>query len=234
MSALFAFSIARRALPCLVSFTVAGCSAGREEYNVVAKLNAAGRMMRDEDSGQTIVQVKGERNLPAPSADVPPPAVLCCCVCLTGVCAGLAECFDCTSPRGTIILCIVMEYLPSVLTALLTAYNPFAAQPLGVRGLTNVAKQLLQAAAFLHERGYVHCDIKPQNILYKPCPSEDGKLDIRLADFGSCIVATRDQNEYIVTRPYRPPEVMLGLPLTAAADVWSCGCVIMELILGAP
>jgi hypothetical protein len=27
-------------------------------------------------------------------------------------------------------------------------------------------------------------------------------------------------------------QVMLGLPLTAAADVWSCGCVLMELILG--
>jgi serine/threonine protein kinase len=121
-----------------------------------------------------------------------------------------------------------------VLTTLLTAYNPFAAQPLGVRGLTNVTKQLLQAVAFLHDRGHVHCDIKPQNILYKPCPTEDGKLDIRLADFGSCIVATRDQNDYIVTRPYRPPEVMLGLPLSSAADVWSCGCVIMELILGAP
>lgn len=144
------------------------------------------------------------------------------------------ECFDCTTARGTVILCIVMEYMPHVLTTLLTAYNPFAAQPLGVRGLTNVTKQLLQAVAFLHDRGHVHCDIKPQNILYKPCPTEDGKLDIRLADFGSCIVATRDQNDYIVTRPYRPPEVMLGLPLSSAADVWSCGCVIMELILGAP
>ena len=87
---------------------------------------------------------------------------------------------------------------------------------------------------FLHDHGHVHCDIKPQNILYKQNASEDGKIEIRLADFGSCIVDTADCNDYIVTRPYRPPEVMLGVPLTSAADVWSCGCVIMELILGAP
>ena len=55
----------------------------------------------------------------------------------------------------------------------------------------------------------------------------------RLADFGSCTTDGHEVNEYIVTRPYRPPEVMLGLPLTAAADVWSCGCVLMELIMGA-
>ena len=99
---------------------------------------------------------------------------------------------------------------------------------------TSIAKQLLQAVMFLHDHGHVHCDIKPQNILYKQNANEDGKIEIRLADFGSCIVDTADCNDYIVTRPYRPPEVMLGVPLTSAADVWSCGCVIMELILGAP
>jgi serine/threonine protein kinase len=144
------------------------------------------------------------------------------------------ECFDSRTPRGTVVLCIVMEYVPQVLTTLLTAYNPFAAQPLGIRSLLSIAKQLMQAVMYLHDHGHVHCDIKPQNILYKSSTTEDGKIEIRLADFGSCIVDTGDCNDYIVTRPYRPPEVMLGVPLTSAADVWSCGCVIMELILGAP
>ena len=191
------------------------------------RLNNAGRMcnLGEGLSGQSIIQVK--------------------------------ECFDCRTSRGTVVLCIVMEYVPCVLTTLLTAYNPFAAQPLGIRSLvrpvprrpllslrhpdrgvfvrqTSIAKQLLQAVMFLHDHGHVHCDIKPQNILYKQNANEDGKIEIRLADFGSCIVDTADCNDYIVTRPYRPPEVMLGVPLTSAADVWSCGCVIMELILGAP
>ena len=48
--------------------------------------------------------------------------------------------------------------------------------------------QILCGVDFLHSHRIVHRDIKPQNILYKPCPTEDGKLDIRLADFGSCIV----------------------------------------------
>lgn len=161
-------------------------------------------------------------------------------MCTVGESAGqsiiqVKECFDCRATKSrTVVLCIVMEYVPSVLTTLLTAYNPFAAQPLGIRSLTSIAKQLLQAVSYLHDHGHVHCDIKPQNILYNSSSTEDGKIEIRLADFGSCIVDTGDCNDYIVTRPYRPPEVMLGVPLTSAADVWSCGCVIMELILGAP
>lgn len=81
---------------------------------------------------------------------------------------------------------------------------------LGEKWLCSIAKQLLQAVTYLHDHGHVHCDIKPQNILYKSSPTEDGKIEIRLADFGSCIVDTGDCNDYIVTRPYRPPEVRLA------------------------
>lgn len=59
---------------------------------------------------------------------------------------------------------------------------------------------------------------------------------LRLADLGSAVELPRPGDkkqrlqDYIVTRPYRPPEVMLGLPLTSAADVWSVGCILMELV----
>jgi len=137
-------------------------------------------------------------------------------------------CFDCVTSLGTIIKCIVMEYKPHCLSSLITC--PSTEQPLGVRHLIHISRQLLSAVAFLENQGHIHCDIKPQNIVYE---NEDGKLNVRLADFGSCIVEGSGYlNDYIVTRPYRPPEVMLGLCLTSAVDIWSVGCVIMELILG--
>lgn len=39
---------------------------------------------------------------------------------------------------------------------------------------------------------------------------------------------------YIQSRFYRSPEVILGLPFTYAIDMWSLGCVVAELFLGAP
>ena len=185
-------------------------SGGREEFNVLRKLHMAA-----ENVAQSLAFAADEYDM------VP-----------DGRCIIKArDCFDCTTSRGTVIKCIVMEYMPHCLTNLIAAHQPFTNTCIGVRNLVHISRQLISAVAFLHENGHVHCDIKPQNILYS---NDDSKIDIRLADFGSCTTDGHEVNEYIVTRPYRPPEVMLGLPLTAAADVWSCGCVLMELIMGQP
>eukprot|EP01052_Picozoa_sp_SAG31_P032634 SAG31_NODE_3598_length_4085_cov_4.935273_2_plen_141_part_00 len=113
-------------------------------------------------------------------------------------------CFDCTTSRGTVIKCIVMEHMPHCLTNLIAHHQPFTNTCIGVRNLVHISRQLISAVAFMHENGHVHCDIKPQNILYR---NDDSKVDIRLADFGSCTTDGNEVNEYIVTRPYRPPEV---------------------------
>lgn len=40
--------------------------------------------------------------------------------------------------------------------------------------------------------------------------------------------------EYIQSRFYRSPEVLLGLPYTSAIDMWSFGCIVAELFIGIP
>ena len=43
-----------------------------------------------------------------------------------------------------------------------------------------------------------------------------------------------DLTEYVVTRYYRAPEIMLGIPYSTAIDIWSFGCILAELYLGYP
>ena len=90
-----------------------------------------------------------------------------------------------------------------------------------------VMKQLLQALEFIHRAGIMHCDLKPDNILF----SNDDCDDIVLIDFGSATTHMEGMGEYIQSRFYRSPEVMLGLPFDSEIDIWSAGCVAAELFL---
>lgn len=70
-----------------------------------------------------------------------------------------------------------------------------------------IVYQIFRGLKFLHTRGVVHRDIKPSNIL------ADENCDIRLCDFGFAREENFDMNamtEYVVTRYYRAPEVMLN------------------------
>lgn len=86
----------------------------------------------------------------------------------------------------------------------------------------------------LHSNGYVHTDVKPQNILVREMP--DGQPPVyKLGDLGEC---QEEQNllcmtePYFTTRWYRAPEAIIDLrPLSAAVDLWSLGCVLAEFVL---
>jgi len=88
--------------------------------------------------------------------------------------------------------------------------------------------QILRGLKYLHSAGVVHRDLKPSNVLVnKDCT-------LRIADFGLARGRSSDQDEftdYVVTRWYRAPELML-LPsgYFEAVDLWSVGCIHFELL----
>lgn len=91
--------------------------------------------------------------------------------------------------------------------------------------------QLLSAVAYMHKHWYIHRDIKTSNLLYK---AETGRLticDFGLSRrFGDPINALTAE---VVTLWYRCPELLLGeRTYDSAVDVWSCGCVLGELLTG--
>ena len=90
--------------------------------------------------------------------------------------------------------------------------------------------------------GRVHTDVKPENIMTRRNPISTpvrGRMfvhpagaDLVLIDLGSAVAADRPRPSLVCTRQYRPPEIMLNLEYNQKLDVWSCGCVIFEILTG--
>ncbi|KAM0342245.1 hypothetical protein ACHAPU_009650 [Fusarium lateritium] len=119
---------------------------------------------------------------------------------------------------------MVFEYLSHDLTGLLNhpTFKLEAAQK------KDLAKQMFEGLDYLHTRGVLHRDIKAANILV----SNEGVL--KIADFGLArFYAKRHQLDYtnrVITIWYRSPELLLGeTKYTAAVDVWSAACVMVEI-----
>jgi dual specificity tyrosine-phosphorylation-regulated kinase 2/3/4 len=93
-----------------------------------------------------------------------------------------------------------------------------------------LAIQLLYSLMFLQKHSIIHCDLKPENILL----TQEGKTGIKLIDFGSSCFSDQKLYTYIQSRFYRAPEIILGLDYNIEIDMWSFGCVLVELFTGIP
>lgn len=125
--------------------------------------------------------------------------------------------------------CLVFEMLSLNLYELLKN-TQFSGVSLNL--IRKFAKQILRALSYLAmpKVDVIHCDLKPENILLKH-PKRSG---IKLIDFGSSCRSEKRMYSYIQSRFYRSPEVMLGLPYTVAIDMWSLGCILVEMHTGEP
>lgn len=109
----------------------------------------------------------------------------------------------------------------------------------------NIMRQVLQGLSQIHENGIFHRDIKPENILLrKSCDSgmvnginNDESECVKLGDFGLSrqISSLPPYTDYISTRWYRAPEVLLRAPdYGTAVDVWAAGAMMAEMCTGVP
>lgn len=105
--------------------------------------------------------------------------------------------------------------------------------------------QICRGAAYIHSLQIVITDLKPENIVLvndevdrdRPSAhlySSPRSTEIKLIDFGSAVVHRPGQkhSHLIQTRHYRAPEVVFKLEWDFSADVWSIGCILVELICG--
>ena len=126
---------------------------------------------------------------------------------------------------------ITMEYMRG-----LTLDKLLCERPLGLpwHELRDIVLPLLDTLAYAHRRGVLHGDLKPSNVML----SEDG---LRLFDFG---LGQAEQGTLpglphlsrerfnAWTPGYAAPELLVGQPLSASADVYGVACVIYELASG--
>ena len=146
------------------------------------------------------------------------------------------------SPDDEDDLYIVTDLFPTDLHRVVHSKNV----PLGGDHVKFFLWQLLCATKYMHSAGVVHRDIKPSNILV------NSECDLRVCDFGLArgleaeSKASGDgsgdgvdggneeeefMTEYVVTRWYRAPEILLGSrSYLASVDIWSIGCVFAEML----
>ncbi|ELT94328.1 hypothetical protein CAPTEDRAFT_145467 [Capitella teleta] len=92
--------------------------------------------------------------------------------------------------------------------------------------------QLCKAIQWCHSNSIIHRDIKPENLLI----SKEGTL--KLCDFGFARNlhknGSANYTDYVATRWYRSPELLLGATYGKKVDIWSIGCILGELSDGQP
>ena len=103
--------------------------------------------------------------------------------------------------------------------------------PLPVRQALELTLQIADGLAFAHAHGLVHRDVKPQNVLV----DRDGNA--KVTDFGIARSLEAEHGMTLTgtvlgTSDYLSPEQASGKPVTAAADVYSLGVVLFELLTG--
>lgn len=119
---------------------------------------------------------------------------------------------------------MVFDYMPNDLSGMIASIRP---QRLSMRIIKSYMKQLLEAVAEVHGRGLMHLDIKPANIFF------NGKGQLFLGDLGLMSSIGGCQSNNVVTRWYKPPELLLGATeYGVEVDMWGVGCVFFEMLLG--
>lgn len=129
-------------------------------------------------------------------------------------------------------MCIITELLSTNLYSMLELTN---FQGFGYDLLRYITKQILTGLQFIHDANIIHCDIKPENIMIKLPPSPNHNwFQIKIIDFGSSCFVNETSFTYIQSRYYRAPEVLLGTSYDQKIDIWSLGCLVVELFTGVP
>ncbi len=121
---------------------------------------------------------------------------------------------------------IVMEFVPGATLAAVLAQRG----KLPVDEAVEIARQAALGLQSAHAAGLIHRDIKPQNLLVR----DDGV--VKIADFGIARAAEASRmtqlGTVLGTAAYLAPEQALGKEVTSAADIYSLGAVVYELVTG--
>uniref|UniRef100_A0A8D3A4L6 Protein kinase domain-containing protein n=1 Tax=Scophthalmus maximus TaxID=52904 RepID=A0A8D3A4L6_SCOMX len=102
---------------------------------------------------------------------------------------------------------------------------------LSLNEIRPVTQQLLVACEALNNIGIIYMDMKPDNIMF--VNHKDQPFKIKLIDFGLALpVSQGEVGEAIENLAYVAPEVVLGLPLSEAVDMWGVGCIMAFMYFG--
>ncbi|PGH17783.1 CMGC/DYRK/PRP4 protein kinase [Helicocarpus griseus UAMH5409] len=123
-------------------------------------------------------------------------------------------------------LCMVFENLSMNLREVLKKFGRDVG--INLRAIRTYAHQMFLGLSLLRKCNILHADLKPDNLLV----NENRNL-LKVCDLGSASPASDNEiTPYLVSRFYRAPEIILGIPYDYAIDMWSIGCTLFELYTG--
>ncbi|KAJ5158466.1 uncharacterized protein N7500_008117 [Penicillium coprophilum] len=123
-------------------------------------------------------------------------------------------------------LCMVFENLSMDLREVLKKFGRDVG--LNLRAVRAYGQQIFLGLCLLRKCNILHADLKPDNLLVN-----EQRNILKICDLGSASPASENEiTPYLVSRFYRAPEIILGIPYDYAIDVWSIGCTLFELYTG--
>ena len=145
------------------------------------------------------------------------------------------------APHGTLyelIYNLQLEYAPHG-----TLYELIAKQTLTERQAKVYIRMIVKGLRSIHEKGLVHCDLKPGNILLFPPKTQSSTeatsyYQAKIADFG--LAKTKEEEidrkywakRYRGTPEYMSPESVRFGRIDEKLDIWSLGCIVIEMLTG--
>jgi len=125
-------------------------------------------------------------------------------------------------------LCLVLEPMEFNLREVIQTFG--GGIGITIQAVRFYTRQLLTALKNMKQCNILHADIKPDNIVV----SKDKRI-LKVCDLGTASDIDSPENEItplLVSRYYRPPEVILGLKYNEQVDLWSAACCIFEMYTG--
>lgn len=128
-------------------------------------------------------------------------------------------------------LCLAFENLSMNLREVLRKFGNNVG--INLKATKAYAYQIFVALAHMRKCSIIHADLKPDNILVN-----ETRNILKICDLGTAIdrsdaaTAHTEITPYLVSRFYRAPEIILGMPYDYGVDMWSIGCTLYELYTG--
>ncbi|KAL8850337.1 MAG: hypothetical protein Q9221_004752 [Calogaya cf. arnoldii] len=123
-------------------------------------------------------------------------------------------------------LCMVFENLSINLREVLKKFGRDVG--INLKAVRAYAQQMFLGLSLLRKCNVLHADLKPDNVLVN-----ESRNVLKICDLGSASDASENEiTPYLVSRFYRAPEIILGIPYDFGIDVWSIGCTLFELYTG--